>query len=225
LSERIFYIGLTLIIISFIACVMNIYLLIFGIPTFLIGIILISLSNRTIKTKIIASITPIILYVPLTFSFLYIYNYSRPKIILIPENFDGNLRIVYEEKCGSNYKETDGIKTLTFPENGILVLNEDFDRHINYNYYLVDRLGNRTEIPQVLSLSKRTQKKSCVLVGGSGTIGQIIEANTTSQDKKGITFSDFYVYNKVTMVREDFKGQQKFDSLTTRIVTDCRLRQ
>jgi len=222
LKQTAFYIGLTLIAISFIACVVSFYLLVFGIPTFLIGAILIFLSNQNIKTKLLTTLIPLILYVPSTFLFLYVYNYSIPKTILIPKNYEGNLRVVYEEKCGSKYDKTDEVKTLTFPESGILILSEDFDRHINYNYYLVDELGNRTEIPQMLAFSDNVQKRPCVLVGGSGTIGQTIEAETKNQEEKGITYSDFYVYNKDTVDRNNFKYKQKFDSLTTAIVNQCR---
>lgn len=223
MREKAFYIGLTLIAISFIACVVSFYLLVFGIPTFLVGSILIFLSNQNIKTKLLTTLIPLIFYVPSTFLFLYAYNYSTPKTILIPKNFEGNLRVVYEENCGRNYDKTDGIKTLTFPDNGILVLNEDFDRHVNYNYYLVDELGNRTKISQILDFKDRIQKRPCVLVGGSGTIGQTIEANTENQEEKGIIFSDFYVYNQDTINRNDnYKSQQRFDSLTTIIVNQCR---
>ncbi len=222
MKEKAYYIGLTLIIISFIACVISFYLLVFGIPTFLVGAILVFLSKNKIQVKLITTLTPIALYIPLTFLFLYVYNYSTPKTILIPKDFDGNLRVVYEEKCGHNYDNTDGVKTLTFPENGILILNEEFDRHINYKYYLVDDLGNRTEIPQILDFKSRVQKGPYALVGCSGTIGQSIEANTTNQEEKGITYSDFYVYNKDTVDRRDYKSQQKIDSLTNEAVDKCR---
>ena len=222
MKQTAFYIGLTLVAISFIACVVSFYLLAFGIPTFLIGAILVWLSKQTIKTKLLTTLTPIAFYFPITFSFLYVYNFSAPKTILIPKHFDGNLRVVYDEKCGRSYKKTDGVITLTFPENGILILNEGFDRHVNYNYFLVDKLGNRTKIPQILSFSNRTRKEPCVLVGGSGTIGQTIEANSTNQEEKGITYSDFYVYNKDTGNNNDYKSQQKFDSLTMVIVNQCR---
>ena len=142
MREKAFYIGLTLIIISFIACVISFYLLVYGIPTFLVG--------------------------------------------------------------------------------AILVLNEDFDSHINYNYYLVDEFGSRSEIPQILAYSDTLQRRPCVLVGGSGTIGQTIEANSTNQEKKGITYADFYVYNINTLDRNDYKSQLIFDSLTTVIVNQCR---
>lgn len=217
-----FYIGLTLIITSFIVCVISFYLLVFGIPTFLVGVILVLLSKQTIKTKLLTTLTPIVLYFPITFLFLYVYNYSTPKTILIPEHFDGNLRVVYEEKCGRNYDQTDGMKTLTFPENGILILNEDFYGHVNYNYYLVDQLGNRTEIPQIQNFSDITLRKPYVLVRGSGTIGQTVESNSTNQKEKGITYLDFYVYNKDTTENNDYIIQQKFDSLTKVIVNQCR---
>ena len=116
-------------IISFIACVISYDLLLFGIPAFLIGSILVFLSKKPIQTKLLTTIAPVVLYIPLTFLFLYIFNYSTPKTILIPKDFDGNLRIVYEEKGGSNYDNTYGVKTLVFNKNGILVLNEDFDTH------------------------------------------------------------------------------------------------
>lgn len=223
MREKAFYIGLTLIAISFIACVKSFYLLVFGIPTFFFGAILIFLSNQNIKTKLLSTLIPLILYVPSTFLFLYAYNYSTPKTILIPKNFEGNLRVIYEENCGRNYDKTDGIETLTFPDNGILVLNEDFDRHVNYKYYLVDELGNRTKISQILDFKDRIQKRPCVLVGGSGTIGKTIEVNKEYQEEKGIIFSDFYVYNRDTINRNDnYKNQQRFDSLTTIIVNQCR---
>ena len=222
MKQTAFYIGLTLIAISFIACVVSFWLLVLGIPAFLVGAILISLSNQTIKAKLLTTLIPLILYIPSTFLFLYAYNYSTPKTILIPKNFDGALRVVYEEKCGSNYDKIEGVKTLTFPENGILILNEDFDRHINYNYYLVDQLGKKTKIQQILAIDDKIKKQPCVFVGGSGTIGQTIDANSAHKEEKGITFSDFYVYNKDTVDRSDYKSQQRFDSLTTIIVNQCR---
>lgn len=222
MRTKAFYIGLALIIISFIACVINFYLLIYGIPTFSVGAILVLQSKRTNLAKLLTTLIPIILYIPFTFLFLYFYNYSTPKAILISNNFEGNLRVVYNEKCGRNYDKIGGVRTLIFPENGILVLNEDFDRHVNFNYYLVDELGNRTEIPQILDFNDRVQNRACVLVGGSGTIGQIIEASSTNQEEKGILFSDFYVYNRGTVDRNGYNSQQKFDSLTTAIVNHCR---
>ena len=103
-----------------------------------------------------------------------------------------------------------------------MILNEDFDSHVNYKYYLVDKLGNKTETPQILDFKDRVQKRPCVLVGGSGTIGQTIEANSISKEGKKISYKDFFVYNKDTIDINDYKSQQRFDSLTTVIVNQCR---
>jgi hypothetical protein len=196
--------------------------MVFGIPTFLVGAILVFLSKQAIQIKLITTLTPIVFYFPVTFLFLYVYNLSTPKTILIPEELSGNLRVVYEEKCGLNYDKTKGVKTLKFPKNGILILNEDFDRHINYKYYLVDDSGNKTEIKQILDFKSRVQKRPCIVVGGSGTIRQTIESNSAKHEEKGITYSDFCIYNKDTIDRNDYKYQQKFDSLTAAIVYLCR---
>ncbi len=142
--------------------------------------------------------------------------------MLIPNNFEGNLRVVYEENGGDKYEKTNDVKTLIFPENGILILNEQFDRHINYKYYFVDDLGRRTEIQQSLDFNRKNQKRPYVFVSGSGVIGQTIEANSTNKQEKGITYSDFYVYNKESVGRNDYKTQEEFDSLTTAIVKQCR---
>jgi len=225
LKDRIFYIGLALIGISFIACVISFYLLIFGIPMFILGAVLVFLSNHTIKIKLLTTLIPLILYFPLTYLFLFAYNYSTPKTILIPSIYEGTIRIIYEEKCGNNYDEIDGKKTLKFPENGILILNEEFDRHVNYKYYLIDKSGNKKEIPQVLDYKAKNKILPYILVGGSGTLGPTVHANSTYTEEKNITFSDFYVYNKDTANLNDFKKEQIFNSLTTEIVTKCRQRK
>lgn len=208
---------------SFISCVVSFYLLIYGIPAFVLGIVSVLISKRTLKTKIITTLTPLVLYVPLTYLFLLAYNYSTPKTILIPSNYSGTLRIIYEEKCGGVYEEVKGTKTLRFPKTGILVLSEDFDRHINYNYYLIDKFGNKKEIPSIYNVKNRIGKMPCVMFLSSGTIGQAIEGNSPIKEKKGIMFSDLYVFNKNINDRNDFKFQTKFDSLTTDVVNECRI--
>ena len=129
---------------------------------------------------------------------------------------------MYEEKCGQSYDKINGVKTLIFPQNGILVLNEAFDRHVNYKYYLIDDLGKRTEIQAIRDFKSRINNQPYILMSGSGTIGQTIEANSSRQEEKEITYSDFYVYNKEIADRNNAESQQKFDSITTKIVNQCR---
>lgn len=209
------------------------YFIIFGIPVFLVGALLVLLSKRPVKTKLLATIIPVILYIPVTILFLYAYNYSVPKTMLIPQGFEGPLRIVYEEKCGSLYQEIDGETTLIFPENGILILNEDFDRHINYEYYFVDKAGRRTKIFYELSgFSKNTKHLPCIVASGSGTMGQSQAMEDTSENSKEeylasegpkeIKYTEFYVYNKDTINSTD---EDKISTLMVKAVEECRAKK
>jgi hypothetical protein len=166
---------------------------------------------------------PIILYLPLTLLFLTLYNYTPPKVFLIPSGYQGNLRIIYNEKCGISYSESQGKKALLFPLNGVLILNEDFDGGINNEYFFLDNHGKKTKIFEVLELSeqnKRNLKMARIFIGGAGTMSDVIEAD--SQSEKDITYSDFYILNKNTVYQYDFKEEQKFDSITKSVVKRCR---
>jgi hypothetical protein len=216
LKNQLYNIGLTLISLSFIACVISYWLLIFGIPIFSIGVILVILSNTTTTKKLLATILPIIFYLPTTYLFLIAYNYTTPKTFLIPANYDGAIRIVYEESCGTKYIKEDGRQILTFPQNGILVLNENVDEgFINNKYYLLNENGGRTEVPEYMIFEKTTKKTPYILVGGSGVM-------SGHEQEKEIKYSDFYLCNKDTTLTDNYKLIAKFDSLTWKSVTDCR---
>ena len=213
LRDKAYLVGLILIAISFIACVISFWLLYYGIFIFAIGAILVALSKKSNKTKLLTTILPILVYVPMTYIFLLGYNYTTPKTFLIPADYEGTLRIVYEEKCGTKLKKENSRQLFEFPNNGILILSEDFDGGINHYYYLVDKDGNRKKIEQILDYKDR--RLPSIQVGGAGTLG-------VSENDKGIKFSDFYLYNKDTVIIDDFRAAQKFDSITTEAVNACR---
>ena len=213
LRDKAYLVGLTLIAISFIACVIIFWLLNYGVFFFAFGAILVAVSKKSNKTKLLTTILPILVYVPVTYIFLLAYNYTTPKSFLIPADYEGTLRIVYEEKCGTKLKKEDGRQIFRFPNNGILILNEDFDGGINHDYYLVDKEGNRRKIEQILDYKDR--KFPSIQVGGAGTLG-------ASDNDESIKFSDFYLYNRDAVLVDDYKASQRFDSITTEIVNACR---
>ncbi|PZW37595.1 hypothetical protein LX95_02877 [Mesonia algae] len=61
-------IGIAIIILGFLIC-LNPYWLIFGLPSFIIGGIILSISNMKFKTKLFWIISPIILWIPFTYLF------------------------------------------------------------------------------------------------------------------------------------------------------------
>ncbi|AZI38896.1 DUF6843 domain-containing protein [Epilithonimonas vandammei] len=217
-----FKIGLILIIISFIACVINLYLIIFGGIVFIIGCIFILISDTRIKIKIATILIPLILYIPATFLFLMAYNYTSPKIFLIPKNYNGKLRIVYEEKCGQKLRTEDGKEIFEFPKNGILILSEKFNGNINHKYYFVDSKGIKTEIPQA-NIDKQNLRFPNVSILGAGTMSdkEIKIGVSSDYDIDAVKYTDFFV-NQKENDDFDYKKEQKFDSLTFAVVDLCR---
>jgi hypothetical protein len=215
LKDKIYLTGLTLIAITFLACLISFWLLVYVVFIFAIGAVFIFFSKKPIKTKLLTTILPILIYLPATYIFLLAYNYTTPKTFLIPANYQGTIRIVYEEKCGEKMHKVNGREILQFPENGILILNEKFDGGINNDYYLVDKSGRRTEIDETIDYKNSSKKLPFILVGGAGTF-------VSDDNKKNITYSDFYLYNKDTLQTDNYKMSQQFDSLMWKIVNDCR---
>lgn len=94
---RLFYqVGIVLIVVSFLASVSSFYLLPFSIPVFIVGVILIWIFGSSLKMQLVFSIVPPLLYIPCTAAFLYFYNYSPTKLILLPKNYEGRFQIVYD---------------------------------------------------------------------------------------------------------------------------------
>ena len=73
---------------------------------------------------------------------------------------------------------------------------------------------------------QRTTESPGVLLGGSGSMGGAMpDGGSSSEPPLAIHFTDFTVFNKDTTSRDDreeFKFQQRFDSLTNALVDECR---
>lgn len=213
MKDKKYIIGFTLILTSFFACVLSYWLVIFAFPVFIFGASIVFISKKTLKRKLLTITLPLLLWFPSTYIFLQLYNYTPPKTFIIPSNYEGTIRIIYEEKCGVTPNKENGRQILKFPSNGILVLNQKFNGGINNDYFLVDRNGNRKEINEILYFKDIKRNIPAIQVGAAGTIG--------SSTEKGITFSDFYLYQDTTLNKEN-KVSQRFDSLTNEIVKSCR---
>lgn len=217
-----FNIGLSLIIISFIACVISFYLVVYLGFIFILGCHFILISDSKNKFKIISIVVPIVLYLPSTILFLKACNYTSPKIFLFPKNYIGKLRIVYEEKCGQKIRKENGKEIFEFYKNGILILSEKFNGNINHKYYFVDSKGIKTEIPQA-NIDKQNLRFPNVSILGAGTMSdkEIKIGVSSDYDIDAVKYTDFFV-NQKENDDFDYKKEQKFDSLTFAVVDLCR---
>jgi hypothetical protein len=155
---------------------------------------------------------------------------TRPEkeTYLIPSDFEGEFRVVYGEECGINPPIDNGRRVLTIPDNGILIIQPEFEAGtINHEYYIVDKNGSRERARMLWDYNNERVKNSTgVLLGGSGSMaGEMPDGSSSSESPLAIHFTNFTVFNKDTTRRsdrEEFKVQQRLDSLTTALVNECR---
>lgn len=220
MTSKLFNIGIVIVSVSFIASILSFYLLYFTIPMFIIGVILIIFSQKSKLHKIIAILLPILLYLPCTALFLWIYNYSKPKVFLIPKGYNGVLRVVYEEPCGSEILKQDGKEIYVFPENGLLILRNEFDGIINHTFYYVDKEGKRTLINQSSFAEDNSFTKYKYPLVSSGSSGAIYLDDI--KYSKEVKYSDFFIEVMNDDDNDYLKRQIFMDSLVQTIIPLCR---
>ncbi|MBF9255818.1 hypothetical protein I2I11_21140 [Pontibacter sp. 172403-2] len=154
---------------------------------------------------------------------------TRPEkeTYLIPSDFEGEFRVVYGEECGINPPIENGRRVLTIPENGVLIIQPEFEAGIiDHEYYFVDKNGKREKVRMLLDYNEQVKNSHGVLLGPSGSMaGEMPDGSSSSESPLAIHFTDFTVFNKDTVrrsERDEFKFQQRFDSLTTALVDECR---
>lgn len=169
------------------------------------------------RARRLLSIIPLLLYLPCTVAFLYLYNYSPTKLILLPQNYEGSFRIVYGEPCGHPYDVYDGMKTINIDSAGIVLMREKFDGKLNFKYRFA---GEETNDIRVLFNLADTVKHDVAIIPGSSSIHYA----TTSIDLKeanevDFRYSEFFLYRKGWTTNF---GDETVDSLTISTIQNCR---
>jgi hypothetical protein len=148
------------------------------------------------------------------------------EIFLIPRNFKGKFRIVYETKCGIKPRVEQGSRVLEIPDNGLLIIRSRFKTGIvDHEYYFQDS-GKRIHINEMQTYAQKDTLAPGVLLQGTGIIpGSLPDGSTSPESSLAIHYSDFIVIEKDTAsidktyaLRQDLR----LDSLTHAIVQMCR---
>jgi hypothetical protein len=201
----------------------------YGLPiiTFFVGVVLVWLSGRSLKTKVLWTLTPI----PIFFIYQFLWrwtNTSEPETFLIPISYRGKVHIIFDEKCGQPPKYENGRRTYQIPDNGVLLTQfKDAYGFIDHKYFFVDSLGERIAIPTMdvrdfneeWTLEKNPNEPSRDSLGvfhwgrtGGGTF-----------DESEYSFVEFYVSTyKQLGDTFGFKYDSQFDSLEMVLLKDCR---
>lgn len=105
-------------------------------------------SRKKKRTKLLSIFLPV-LAVILLYIGVFIDSLptpSTPLTFLIPENFQGSIKIINDESCGVDPAKEDGRILLEVPTTGLLIIKPEIkgDRS-DHRYYFVDQDGKRTE--------------------------------------------------------------------------------
>jgi hypothetical protein len=222
MKDKIYLTGFVLIVISFLACVISYYLVIFAFPFFLIGALFVFFSRTTIKRKLLTIFLPILLWIPTSISFLFLYGLTTAETYLIPVSVKKGFRVVYGEKCGIEPKYEKGRRLMIIPENGILIIKSKGESGwINHEYYVVDLDGNKRKVGDVGLGLLGSNKNDSSLVKSFGTG---VMSGVYSNKPYNIHYSDFIIKNNIndSDFMGDFISDRTIDSLTRILVERCR---
>jgi len=157
-------IGVALIVVSWIVC-LNSYAIIFAGPILLIGLAVVWFSKTTAKTKILTTVLPFLLWYPGFLAFMYFGSKRMtPETFLIPEKFRGHIFLVYNESCGQIVPKVNGRLVYRIPDNGIMILKNEFETGIiDHEYYFVNERWEK--IKRIEPLIQQDFNEDYTLVG------------------------------------------------------------
>jgi len=225
-----FYIpGVVLITLGYLISLMP-YWWIFGTPLiYLTGVVLIFISKRSTRTKVLVTLLPIIFWLPGFWLFVYFDSeHMTPETFLIPQNFRGKITLYYGEPCGQQLQKINGRYIYHIPQNGIMVLRNPLETGtIDQQYYLVDSDGRKTtklnirvqqDFNEKYTIEKNPHKPKqnevAVFLGGTGGSGPV-----NGVDKDHYKFHEMYVdsWDRLRILDD-----KKSDSIAFDFLKNCR---
>lgn len=120
--------GISILLLGFVICVFSpFYFMFIGIPSFIIGSLLVWFSDMKTTHKILWSLLPIILWYPLSALFINYHRHismenAQKKDFYINYDFKGTVTVI-ESKCGNDPIIKDDRLQFEIPENGIYLFN------------------------------------------------------------------------------------------------------
>ncbi|WMI70055.1 hypothetical protein [Mangrovimonas sp. YM274] len=221
-NDILFYFGIALLLIGAFGLTFAAFFAIIGLPIFIVGIILILLSKRKLKIKtiwILGSIVGIVAFWPIWTKI----NTIEPETYLVPENFNGKIKIIYGLKCGIKPKVENGRRILEIPNDGILFVDYEFKSGIiDHEYYSIDKNGERVKLERYENYKKGTKNVPGIGFGASGNFpGEMPNGGISSESPLTVHYSEFQVIRDST-VQYDFKKERKFDSIVRARIEKCK---
>ncbi|MDB9835609.1 hypothetical protein OAC51_01760 [Flavobacteriaceae bacterium] len=176
--------------------------------------------------KIVLGIPTVMILSAISVYGLYFFSLyvSKPKpdTFLIPIDFIGDFKVIYNEECGIIPPTENGRRILKIPENGILIVQHEFQSWtIDHEYFFIDENGRRTKIENYRDLNGTKNVPGIQFGGSGGMSGPIPEGKSSSEPSQNIRYIYFHV-NRDTIGRPVIKEEKDFDYSIRAFVDDCR---
>lgn len=175
-------IGIALIIVTFLVS-LNPYTLLFVLPVFIFGCVILWWGKSSLPKKILFTIAPLLLWYPGFLGFMYLNFYLGPKLaqkieFRMSDDFKGQVTVVFPVECGQAKRIENNREVIDIPEDGIVYYQGIIESgYINWTYKVLSESGDKTLIefkPWNMSTEEKSEIKPDsigVFVGGGWSTG------------------------------------------------------
>lgn len=220
-------IGKILIIVGLVIS-LNPYLIIFiGGPIFLIGVLTYWSTKKTNKSKLLWTITPIVIWYPLMITFFWVEGtigtaMAQKRDYIISEKFKGKIKVV-ESECGLKPEIKNGRLQFEIPQNGIYLFNGELKSgYTNEKIYIKKANGQLVEVESIFRAAKEEEKDT---IGIEKIIGVHGGSYGSFGDNKTNFIEKYVETNKVYDDKTIWRMNKKQDEILDSLRTDCKLKK
>ena len=227
-------IGIGIIVLTFILSAMSPYVLMFTLPIFVIGVVMVWFSKRKTISKILWTILPLLLWYPAFSTFIFLSGTigtatAQKFDFIFPNGFKGNVILVGNIPCGQAVKVKNGREQLYVPANGILLYQGEVETgYVNHRYFYQISIDSFLPLPERANYmyfdSEKNQPPADVVgVWLGGTASKTSYEPEPTIEYSSLTLS---VDSKDSIgLRYDFQAEKRFENLTDSLIRTCKMKK
>ena len=220
-------IGKILIIIGLVVSLNPYWIIFIGGPIFLIGALIYWSTKKTKKSKLLWTITPIVIWYPLMIGLFWVAGtigttMAQKRDYIVSENFKGTIKVV-ESECGLKPEIINGRLQFEIPQNGIYLFDGELKSgYINEKNYIKKENGQLVEIESKFWATKEDEKDT---IGVEKIIGVYGGSYGSFGDNKTNFIEKYVETNKVYDDKTKWRMNKRQDEILDSLRTDCKLKK
>lgn len=224
-------IGAGIIILAFILSVLSPYVLMFTIPAFILGLILVWIGKNKPVAKALWTFLPLLLWYPTFWLYMLLNGIigtaaAQKFDFIFQNNFKGKMILIGPLPCGQPVQRKDGREQLFVPDNGILLYQGDVESgFVNHRYFYRLSNGNLKIIParanyMYVDDNKNPPPSQEVGVWHGGFSARGLSEIDPEIEYRGLELT---VDSKDSIgLHNEFQKERRFQTLTDSIIRACK---